>query len=303
MELILLAVLLPAIIVPVVLLSGFAGCSTFGTTEDPAGPAAPFDLQANAIATDQIRLTWKHNSSGGVIFKVGRQRADGTWDDTHGTPSPSSAMEFTDTFLEPGKTFNYRVLAFFATSPGTASAPSNEKAATTWKWEIAYEQALTNPPAGDGPTFTGDCLVQRIDKTLLKLPGTKTRLTVRSATTLTITSTFISRAVGTAGTDRWQPAADRKAVSGTDVVPADTPHRLPEVDYALTNAEDLLVAFDIASGEGRRLNTGVGASIAFVKNGSAGTPAQEAGISPRTTTGWGTSNALFLVEKIEVLIT
>jgi hypothetical protein len=87
------------------------------------------------------------------------------------------------------------------------------------------------------------------------------------------------------------------------VVPADTPQLLPEADYALVNADDLLVAFDIASGEGRRLNTDVAASIGFVKTGSPSAPAQEAALATRTTTGWATHNGLFLVERIEVLIT
>jgi hypothetical protein len=303
MELILLAVVLPLVIVPIVLLSGFAGCGSFGTDPAPTGPPAPSNLQATAIATDQIRLTWEHGSAGGVEFRVGRQRADGTWDDAHGIPTPATSKQLDDKFLEPGKTYNYRVSAVFTTSPSTLSAPSNEKAATTWRWEIAYDQPLTKPPAADGLTFTGDCLVQRIDKTLLKVSGTRTRLTLRCATTLTITTTFISRAVGTTGSDRWQPAPDRKAVSGAIVVPPDTPFTLGEVDYALTTAEDVLVAFDIASGQGRRLNAGVGASIGFVKNGSAGVPAQEAALSPRTTTNWNTNNGLFLIEKIEVLIT
>ena len=303
MELLLLAVLLPLVIVPVVLLSGFAGCTTFGTTEQSSGPAATFNLTATAIGTDQIRLTWQHSSAGGFQFRVGRQRADGSWDDAHGIPAPATSMEFVDKFLDSGKTYNYRALAFASTNLSTPSAPSNEKAATTWKWETAYDQPLTKPPAVDGLTFSGDCLVQRIDKTLLKVSGTKTRLTVRCATTLTITAAFISRPVGATGTDRWQPAPDRKAVSGTLVVPPDVAFPLGEVDYALTNADDLLVAFDIASGQGRRLNAGVGASIGFVKNGSAGVPAQEAALSPRTTTNWNTNNGLFLIEKIEVLIT
>ena len=303
MELILLAVLLPLIIVPVVLLCGFAGCSTFGTDPAPTAPDPALNLTATAIGTDQIRLTWQHNSPAGIQFRVGRQRADASWDDAHGTPTPVTSMEYVDKFLESGKTYKYRILAIAGTALSTPSVPSDEKAATTWKWETAYQQALTKPPAVDALAFSGDCLVQRIDRTLLKFSGTKTRLTVRCATTLTITAVVISRPVGATGSDRWQPGADRKPVAGTVVVPADTPHMFPEVDYPLTKAEDLLVAFDIASGTGRRLTTSVGTSIGFVKLGSAGAPAQEAGLSSRTPTGWGTQNGLFLVERIEVLIT
>jgi hypothetical protein len=304
MDLIILAVLLPLVIVPIVLLFGFAGCASFGEEVSPAPPPAPFNLQATAVGTDQIRLTWQHNSAGGVEFRVGRQRADGSWDDLHGTPTPATAMEFLDKLLDQGKTYNYRVRAITPGMSSTPSDPSNEKAATTWKWETAYLQPLTKPPALDGPTYSGDCLVQRIDKALLKFSGKRTRVTLRGATTLTILNAFVSRAIPGTGSSRWQPAADLTRLSGALIVAADTPQTLPDVDYALTNSEDLLIAFDIASGEGRRLNTGVGASVGFVKNGTPAVPAQEASLPTRTTTGWSTqNNTVSLVERIDVLIT
>jgi hypothetical protein len=79
---------------------------------------------------------------------------------------------------------------------------------------------------------------------------------------------------------------------------------LPDVAYALTNSEDLLIAFDIASGDGRRLTTGVGASVGFLKPGTPAVPAREASNPTRTTTGWAThTSTVFLVERIDVLIT
>jgi hypothetical protein len=213
-------------------------------------------------------------------------------------------MEFLDKFLDQGKTYNYRVTAITPSITSTPSAPSNEKAATTWKWETAYHQPLTKPPALDGPTYSGDCLVQRIDKTLLKFSGKRTRLTLRGATTLTILKVFVSRAIPGTGANRWQPGADLTQVSGALILAADTPLTLPDVGYAVTNSEDLLIAFDIASGEGRRLTTGVAPSVAFLKSGTPAVPAQEASLPARTTAGWSDfSDTVFLVERIDVLIT
>ncbi len=73
MEWFLLIFLVPLILVPIVLLCGFAGCSSFGTSNDPVDPTAtatptptkttaPTTFTATAKGTDEIALEWQHTS-------------------------------------------------------------------------------------------------------------------------------------------------------------------------------------------------------------------------------------------------
>jgi len=73
MEWLILIFLVPLILVPIVLLCGFAGCSSFGTSDDPVAPTAtttptptkttaPTNFTATANGTDKIALAWQHTS-------------------------------------------------------------------------------------------------------------------------------------------------------------------------------------------------------------------------------------------------
>ncbi len=176
MEWIILVVLVPAVIVPIVLLFGFAGCSSFGTetAPPPSPPAGPFELVAKAVSETQIDLAWKHNSMGGVKFIVSFLGPDGVWNENYATVTEKSLPSAS---LSPGVSYSYRVRATLGS--GNDSGPSNTATTRTWKWEEFYNK----PPTDNEGAFPGDCLVQRIDKALLTYSGDamKVRLTLRGS--------------------------------------------------------------------------------------------------------------------------
>jgi len=127
----------PAILVPLVLLFGFAGCATPAAvcnddadcpagTEcsqnacvvapgDPAPPSAPDGLAADAFDDQSVSLVWHNNepAAADVSFEIERTP-------TNGAPvvfpvqanlSPTGAASVTDAGLEEGVTFIYRVRA------------------------------------------------------------------------------------------------------------------------------------------------------------------------------------------------
>jgi hypothetical protein len=122
MDWLILLLLIPAIIVPIVLLCGFAGCTPF--TEDTTKPAAPANLAAMAVpgTTDSIKLTWDDTSGGTAKFDVERTapKAKDTLKD--------KLSGFVDGGLDDGTDFSYDVKAIVA---GVESLPSNEAKATT----------------------------------------------------------------------------------------------------------------------------------------------------------------------------
>ena len=81
MEWFVLIFLVPLVLVPIVLLCGFAGCG-IDTVASGTGPApgveAPSDLHAKATGVDTIELTWQNNTGGPTTFascaRGGRER-------------------------------------------------------------------------------------------------------------------------------------------------------------------------------------------------------------------------------------
>src|SRR3954469_10935817 len=75
MEWFVLIFLVPLIVVPIVLLCGFAGCGYSGvaTGSGPApGVETPSNLHAKATGVDTIELRWQNNTGGPTNFEVER---------------------------------------------------------------------------------------------------------------------------------------------------------------------------------------------------------------------------------------
>src|SRR5919107_1420885 len=108
MDWLLLIVLVPLVIVPIVLLYGFAGCGSFGTSPPPP-LEAPFDLVAKAVSTSQINLAWKHASSGGVSFIISFLGPEGSWNENYKTVTGAFTAESTS--LAEGVFYSFRVRA------------------------------------------------------------------------------------------------------------------------------------------------------------------------------------------------
>ena len=95
-----------------------APAPTPAATPKPTPPAAPSDLTATVVANG-VTLNWKDNSDNEDGFLVDRREGSGSWaviltDGALAGPSTTGAnvTTFTDTDVEMGKTYTYRVRAF-----------------------------------------------------------------------------------------------------------------------------------------------------------------------------------------------
>ncbi len=126
-----LLLLVPAVLVPVVLMFGFAGCAQLAGIDDPgpdsppSKPAAPSGLNVEGISESKISISWQNNAPDCSTFLVQR---------TPGGPPFSVMGTFmtTDQNLPEGSTFSYTVSATRGTGPTDTSDPSPARKATTF---------------------------------------------------------------------------------------------------------------------------------------------------------------------------
>ena len=302
MEWLVLVLVVPAILIPVVLLWGFAGCGAY-----IIGPAvrAPSNLRATGISESVISLTWDDSNSAPVSFEVERTK--------EGESVPevlSSTTTFDDEGLEEATTYFYTVRAF-RVSDNEGSAWSEQVAGRTIG--VAFEAGLTTDQSG----LEGFCLVQRIEPARLRqstLPGdiqtlgARVRITVRGSTAagLTLDRIYISRPAPSG--DPYDSAADLTLVASGVIVPANTAIPLPLVDYDLDRTAPLLIAFDVSSSAGSgnvRFVTGVPATdaIMHIRPGTvqASVNDRSPSIADPGAPPYSPSPSIYLVEKIEVV--
>lgn len=142
MDWFILIFLVPLILVPLVLLGGFAGCASIAFRAAPAPPAppppAPTNLVATAADTKLIKLSWTDKAGGEAKFSILRAE-DGSTPSPIGKETLKGATSYDDKFedLPPGtetegRTFLYRVRATLGPFPSfVPSTPSNQYATTT----------------------------------------------------------------------------------------------------------------------------------------------------------------------------
>jgi hypothetical protein len=142
----------PAILIPLVLLFGFAGCASAGLCTDdsdcpgglvcvqgacvdpgelsepnPAPPSAPENLAAIALDDHSVSLTWTNNDLAARDFQIERTPEDGG---PVLIPAPDSPTGTTDASgLQEGVTYIYRVQALVGS---VASEPSDTSSATVF---------------------------------------------------------------------------------------------------------------------------------------------------------------------------
>jgi hypothetical protein len=305
MEWLTLLLLVPAVVVPVVLLWGFAGCDWVFKLDEHEFPEKPV-LEATPISVTQIELTWVkaepdlefdiHRSANGGPFELIASVPDPPFTDppSFGNPPP----------LEPGVTYNYQVFAI----KGDLSEGSDIVSARP----LAFHFDLAATGINDGG-FGGDCIVQRIGAALLKNWGTVVAIHVRGATDrdLTIGAIHISRvarpgAAGNPTPDQYDSDVDITLVTPGVLAPINTPVRLilPGVYTIAEQLEDLLIAFDISdvAGQGRIRRAPLTGATAFTRNGSQQAALQDRSPNPGDPGTFNTQgNEVFLLEKIEVL--
>lgn len=286
MEWLLLAVLIPAIVIPVVLLFGFAGCQLVFPLNDDS-PPAPISLVAVPRRTS-VALTWEDQQSNtNTTYRVER---------TEGQTVPvlldASTTTFDDTGLSEATNFSYRVLAVVGEQE---SAFTDPVAVATTSFTPAFAETLTS----DGTGLAGDCRIQRIEPARLFKSGSEVRLTIASATTgpLQIDRLFISR-VAPQG-DPYDAADDLTPVAINLSLPANTVMVVEPVLYALDHTQPLLIAcdFNATAGMGnvrRRTNVPAAEATLFGRNNTA-----QADLPDRAA-DFTTSNQIILVTLIEV---
>jgi hypothetical protein len=109
-EWLILVLLVPAIVVPVVMLIGFVGCNF-------VPGAAPFFIiidSAVGASPSSILLTWESPGYQPTSFDILRTDSSGGWTFLQGA---ASASPFLDTGLDPGSSYIYRVRGFLSGDP------------------------------------------------------------------------------------------------------------------------------------------------------------------------------------------
>ncbi len=99
-----------------------------GSTTHPLPPDTPTHLSVTALAApdgrSKLRLSWQSGSRENVSFAIERRTGDGGFEPRIET----NRLEFTDTQLKPGTTYDYRI---YASNQGGKSDPSQVSSGTT----------------------------------------------------------------------------------------------------------------------------------------------------------------------------
>src|ERR1700704_5554482 len=128
-----LLLLVPAIIVPVALLVGFAGCDrVFGLTE--VHPKPPMIDSATGKDVTTITLIW-HSDYAPQKYQFERTDPDGNIANFY---APSPAAPFDDTGLAPATSYRYRVREILAN--GDANDWSASVTGTTLAFTSTYSK-------------------------------------------------------------------------------------------------------------------------------------------------------------------
>jgi hypothetical protein len=210
-----------------------------------------------------------------------------------------------DLSLVEGSAHEYRVFAFVREDKGgvendvpqDVKSPPSAIASTR---TLAFTAVFT-APAGTltvESDASGFCVVQRLSQALLArggTPHTQVRILLRGPTTgsLTIDRVTISQVAATG--NPYDAAPDLKEVASNVTIPPGPPVTVGPVNYALDPNQDLLVAFDIRSGN--ILFGGLTGAFFFSNAATV-----EAGVQPRTPNYQNqTADTLSLIEIIQVL--
>jgi hypothetical protein len=251
MEWLVLVLLVPAIVVPIVLLFGFAGCGAtvgFGARTPTIVSVIPLLTEPRSAA-----FRWDDTNGGPVSFQLERRRGSDPPlppREIESQSPPGSPLVFLDGPLEDGTAYTYRIRAL-RLSDGDFSPWSDE--ATIETWARAFTADLVT--AGITEVIPGGCVVQRLVPGTLDRPGNLIGLTVRGAPEgdVVLTTTTISRpaAVGNA----FDSAAKPVIMTNTPgTVPAGSASRLALAEFNVGD-EALLFAFDVDDpGNARRLS-------------------------------------------------
>jgi hypothetical protein len=304
MDWLILLLLIPAVLLPLVLIHGFAGCSFHGSA---IAETAPTNLSAvpvpSAQAGSAVMLTWEVTDANSTGTQIERAVDGGDFvvlmDPSDPTkPLSVAGTTFTDQGLPPGTTFLYQVRDLNSSTASTN--PSNMVTVTTFKTAFFADNTVNDT---DQPGDAGLTLVQILSSSLLQASGQLVNLTLRGPTTgsLTLDNTFVSNAAATG--DPYDADAPPILVISNLALNNATMAISPAGTFLLDQSKTLLVAFDInpVANTGRYATLPQGGAIAYAKQPPVpGGSLNEAGVMNRSS-GYGSGVELFLVHKIEVM--
>jgi hypothetical protein len=273
-----LLLLVPAVIVPVALLVGFAGCDrVWGLSSFSHTP--PIIDSATGKDGTTITLIW-HSDGAPQKYQFERTDPDGN---IVNFDAPSPAVAFDDTGLEPATSYRYRVREILAN--GDANDWSAPVTGTTLPFTSTYAKTLTVPSA----PWEGYTLVQRIEAAQLGPTGPHVRITVQasSASDTSIDRVYISQH-DSAGKP-YDSAADLTAVYDSTanqqqpfIVPAGTTKSLPIVAYTINKFQALLIAIDFSAAPGSGAEQAPSVPISEATSYFLPPPAGEAALRTRS---------------------
>ena len=236
-----LLLVIPAIIVPVVLLVGFAACDrVFGL--DSFAPGPPVIDSATGKDLTTITLVWEW---GGTAQKFEFERTDPDGNVVNfDVLAPATSHD--DPGLAPGTTFTYRVRAY-----DTSGDPTDWSAPVTGATlAAAYAKTLTT----DSVNWQGYTLVQRIEAAQLAASGPRVRINVQAGSARGASIDRMSISQVASASKPYDSAPDLTLVYDLAanqqqpfVVPAGMIVALPIVAYTLNRFQALLIAVDFSA--------------------------------------------------------
>lgn len=302
-EWLILVILVPAVVVPVVLLVGFAGCDRVYGLERPPDPAPPIITAAQATGLSTILLGWTFEGTA-ENFQIERTKLPEGTIETFDAPS----LAIVDSGLQEGTLYLYRLRA--AKGDGEYSDWSAPASAMTFSFQTTFEwKDYEEVFSRNTPGWAGMSIVQRIEAVRLTITGTKVRVTLRAASNsdASVKRVYISRPDPDPSKDPYDSGADLTPITTTPfVVLADTTHELPVVDYTLHESLPLLIAIDFADAPPSGIRTSdhaEGSTTIHVPPEEAQTffkPATEAA-ETADRTGFGPTAGINFIYKIEVV--
>lgn len=312
MEWVILLLVVPAILLPAVLLGGFAGCGFCG---DPGRPV----VTAIAQSGNAILVSWSgYGGSGEHHYDVERSRYNpdtGEW--AVETTLQWWSATFLDSALDPGTMYSYRVRLLITGGDCPDETDWSDAATATTLFNVAYGVPWPDAPVldRDQSALEGWCLVQRIEPQWLHHSGSRVRITVmgHSAAPLELTRITISAGFSPPGPpggpdEAFDAVADPVTVVDAPIsIAPGFAYTTPTIDYNLDRTRPVLVAFDLAPSGGnvRYAEIPQGPAGMYLKAGSPAAPVQEA--ATRNRSGYtlsepdpGTTTTVYLVQTIEV---
>jgi hypothetical protein len=298
MEWLILLFLAPAIVVPVVLLFGFAGCSyspvRVDPDPDPPLPVTPPTVTADPKNVDHITVTWQ-NTDPRPATKYRFVRIKGAVTEVD-LQKDASITSVEDTGLDAATDYTYQV------STTTADGTSDPTTVTPSTFQPAFQVDPVAPT--HQPGFAGDfCYVQRIRADKVVASGGKVGIKVRGAIpavnhqNVTINRIYISRVAG--GGNLWDSAGDLTPVMTVPLtLQPDEIKDLDPIVYNLDESQDLIVAFDFTAAASADTIRVVSPQVGVTSYFKAGV--QQASV-PTRQTGYSTGpSQIYLVVTIGV---